>query len=161
MAPGHTYDKNTVKALYNLGFRTVTDGLYTKPYYYKKVLFVPCRLQEYRNIKGIDTICLHSNLMTDDNIKELEEFCRKNQKNIVAFMPEELKNYAVKRSVGVILSEKRILLIRKIKDKIANSEQLKWYMQYTYDKNSKKKMIKRVFYLPMLVIGKKGSRKSG
>lgn len=158
MAPGHTYDKNTVKALYNLGFRTVTDGLYTKPYYFENVLFAPCRLQEYRNIKGIDTICLHSNLMTDAEIKELEMFCKKNQKHIIPFQPDALAGYAVKRTWFVAMSEKWMLFLRKLKNGIANSTRLKWYMQYTYDKDSKKKMIKRIFCLPMLVIGGKGSK---
>ena len=158
MAPGHTYDRNTVKALYNLGFRTVTDGLYTRPYYFEKILFVPCRLQEYRNIKGIDTICLHSNLMTDAEIKELEMFCKKNQKYIIPFRTDAVESYAVKRMWFVTLCEKWVLFLRKLKNGIANSNRLKWYMQYTYDKNSKKKMIKRIFCLPMLVIGGKGSK---
>jgi len=159
MAPGHTYDRNTVKALYSLGFRVVTDGLYTSPYYFDNLLFVPCRLQEYRNIKGIDTICLHSNLMTEAEIKELEAFCKKNQKCIIPFRPEELERYAIKRTWIVALAEKQTLFLRKLKNRIANSVRLKWYMQYTYDKDSKKKMIKRIICLPLLVIGGNRSKK--
>lgn len=158
MAPGHTFDKNTVKALKNLGFQTVTDGLYQKPYYMNGVLFVPCRLQEYRNIKGIDTICLHSNLMSDAEIKELESFCQKNREQIVPFAPEKWKKYAVKRTIWVVLAEKGMLFIRRTKNGIANSERLAWYMQYTYDKNSKKKLAKRIFCLPMLLFGGKGRK---
>ena len=40
MAPGHTYDNNTLKALYECGFRVITDGLFHKPYYDKKILFI-------------------------------------------------------------------------------------------------------------------------
>jgi len=154
MAPGHTYDKNTIKALYNLGFCTVTDGLSNMPYYYEKMLFVPCRLQEYRNVKGLDTICLHSNLMADEEIKELEAFCRKNQEYIIPFLPDELKMYARKRTCAVIISEKTELFRRRVKNKVANSVRLNWYMKYTYDKNSKIKILKRILFLPMLLFHK-------
>lgn len=157
MAPGHTYDKNTIKALKELGFTAVTDGLYHKPYYMDGIICVPCRLQEYRNIQGLDTICLHSNLMSEKEIKELERFCEKNKQNIISFNPEEMKNKAVKRNCIVALSERKVLIVRRIKNKIANSKRLKWYMQYTYDKSSKKKLAKRIFCLPMLLFGGKGS----
>ena len=153
MAPGHTFDRNTLKALHHLGFHTVTDGLYKRPYYYEKMLFVPCRLQEYRNVKGIDTICLHSNLMSEKDIKELEQFCKDNQELVAAFYPEALKGQASKRSVLTALSEKMMLFVRKTKNKFANSKRLAWYMQYTYDKNSKRKWINRVLKLPMLLFG--------
>lgn len=154
MAPGHTYDGNTIKALQKLGFRTVTDGLYHKPYRVQDLLFVPCRLQEYRNITGIDTICLHSNHMSDGEIKELEVFCKANVEWIVPFKPDNMKKLAVKRNFAVACYEKRVLALRKIKNRIANSKRLAWYMQYTADKSSKKKWIKRVCYLPLLVFGK-------
>lgn len=130
--------------------------MYHKPYYYEKILFIPCRLQEYRNVQGIDTICLHSNLMSDAEIKELEAFCKKHQKDIIPFEPEKLEEYAVNRTFTVTLSERSMLFIRNMKNKIANSKRLAWYMQYTYDKNSKKKLVKRIFCLPMLLVGKKG-----
>lgn len=156
MAPGHTYDKNTVRALKNLGFHTVTDGLYSKPYHMDGILFIPCRLKEYRNVSGIDTICLHSNMMSEKEIKNLEQFCRKNKENIISFCPEEMKTEAVNRNFFVVLSERKELLARRFKNKISNSKRLTWYMQYTYDKNSRKKLVKRIFCLPMLIIGGKG-----
>lgn len=158
MAPGHTFDRNTVKALYNLGFQTITDGLYHKPYYFEKILFIPCRLQEYRNVQGIDTICLHSNLMSETEIKELEAFCKKHQEEIIPFNPDTIKEQAVNRTFLVAISERSMLLIRNMKNRIANSKRLAWYMQYTYDKNSKKKLVKRIFCLPMLLIGGKGRK---
>lgn len=158
MAPGHTYDKNTIRALGELGFDAVTDGLHYRPYYMEGILFIPCRLQEYRNIKGIDTICLHSNIMSENEIKELEQFCKKNKDNIIPFYPEGMKTEAVNRNICVALSEKRVRYVRGVKNKIANSERLGWYMQYTYDKNSRKKLVKRMFCLPMLFFGGKGRK---
>ena len=57
------------------------------------------------------------------------------------------------------LAEKQTLFLRKVKNRIANSARLKWYMQYTYDKDSKKKMINRIICLPLLVIGGNRSKK--
>lgn len=154
MAPGHTYDSNTIKALRELGFSTVTDGLYHTPYWDQGIQFIPCRLQEYRNINGIDTICLHSNHMSDADIRELEAFCKANKEQIIPFSPDGMKWLAVKRNFAVICYEKRVLILRKLKNKIANSKRLAWYMLYTADKSSKKKWIKRICYLPLLVFGK-------
>ena len=154
MAPGHTFDKTTLKALAVSGFECITDGLYKRPYYSEDMLFVPCRLQEYRKVKGIDTICLHSNLMSEADMEELETFCRNNHQNIVPFNVEELKQKAVKRTMWVAIYERWILCLRNGKDRIANSKRLAWYMQYTNDKNSKKKWLKRLFYLPLLLVGR-------
>lgn len=153
MAPGHTYDKNTLKALRDCGFIAVTDGLSWKPYISEGLLFVPCRLQTLKKLKGIDTLCLHSNLMTQGDIQELEVFCKNNYKNILPFLPEQIKGYAVKRNIFIAVSEKMNLCIRKIKTSVAGSKRLAWYMNYTNDKSSKKKWIKRLVYLPMLIVG--------
>lgn len=150
MAPGHTYDRNTLKALHELGFRTVTDGLYSKPYYDEGLLFIPCRLQEYHRVKGIDTICLHSNNMSDSDIRKLEEFCKKNIENIIPFSADKMEKHAVKRTIYVVCSERITLIFRRTKNHIANSKRLAWYMQYTNDKNSKKKWLKRICCLPLL-----------
>ena len=155
MAPGHTFDKNTIKALQTLGFHTVTDGLYQKPYYMDGILCIPCRLQEYRNIKGIDTICLHSNMMSEKDIKELEQFCKNHKEHIIPFRPEAMKAYAVKRNWYVAAAEKGMLSLRRMKNNIANSGRLAWYMQYTYDKSSKKKWLKRFVCLPKLLFWRK------
>ena len=42
MAPSHSFDKTTIRALKDLGFRCVTDGLTARPYTYMGMLFVPC-----------------------------------------------------------------------------------------------------------------------
>ena len=154
MAPGHTYDKNTLKALRELGFCTVTDGLYSKPYYDEELLFIPCRLQEYHRVKGIDTICLHSNNMSDSDIRKLEVFCIKNKKNIISFSAEKMEKYAVNRTISAVISERIYLIIRRMKNRIANSKRLTWYMQYTNDNNSKKKWLKRIYCLPLLLFGR-------
>lgn len=158
MAPGHTFDKNTLKALEELGFRVVTDGLYSLPYFRGRIMFVPCRLQKLKNISGIDTVCLHSNLMTDAEIKELEFFCKKNRNLIKPFNADEIRTMAVRYNIWIPLWEKGVLYIRKIKHKIATSNRLTWYMQYTYDDNRIKKCVKRILALPLIVFVTKGRK---
>jgi len=154
MAPGHTYDKSTVKALVASGFECITDGFYKKPYYSDGLLFVPCRLQGYQKIKGVDTLCLHSNLMSEADLMDLENFCKSNYQNIIPFDIEKMQQIAVKRTWWVILYERWILCVRNGRNKIANSGRLVWYMQYTSDKSSKKKWLKRICYLPLLLFGR-------
>ena len=40
MAPAHSYDKNTLRALKELGFTKLTDGFGKQPYSYKGLLFI-------------------------------------------------------------------------------------------------------------------------
>ena len=56
MAPGHTFDLNTLRALKELGFNAVTDALTASPYVREGILHIPCRLAGYDRIKGIDTL---------------------------------------------------------------------------------------------------------
>lgn len=154
MAPGHTFDRNTVKVLYHLGFHTITDGLYEKPYIYLNILFVPCLLQGFKNIHGIDTICLHSNNMSETDMEKLEVFCKKNRNEIVSFRPEELRKLAVNRNIFVALKEKNRLWIRNCKSCVSGSKRLQWYFNYTNDKNSLKKWLKRLGYLPAILFWK-------
>lgn len=49
MALGHSFDRNTLKALKELGFKAITDGLYKKPYIwlYEKAAILKRRLRNY------------------------------------------------------------------------------------------------------------------
>ncbi len=154
MAPGHTFDNNTLKALVECGFKVVTDGLYKKPYYEKGLLFVPCRLRGFKKPDGIDTVCLHTNLMDEQDVKALETFCRNNREVIVDFDAMRYREFAAQRTFAVRMSEKIVLFKRQIKDKIANSKRLVWYMERTNHGSSKVKWVKRMVCLPMLLFYK-------
>lgn len=154
MAPGHTYDDNTVKALSELGFTTITDGLYELPYIYKGIMCVPCRLAEYRNVHGLDTLCMHANIMDDDDFTALEEFLKEHQNDIIPFDVDKLRSQAVEWSETVAKAERKVLAIRQRKDKAANSARISWYLSYTNHSNSKIKWLKRVVMLPLLLTNK-------
>lgn len=151
MAPGHTYDLNTLRALKICGFSTVTDGLFKKPYWEEGLLFIPCRLTGNYRIKGIDTICLHSNLMQEEDFLKLEKFCQEHKDEIIPFNPEEFKQCMQKRNLYVKIYEKAMLQKRRIKNKVAHSERLSRYMEWTNHKNSKVKWMKRILCIPVLL----------
>lgn len=154
MAPGHTYDNNTLKVLVECGFKVVTDGLYKKPYYEKGLLFVPCRLRGFRKPDEVDTVCLHTNLMDEQDVKDLDAFCRDNRDVIVDYDAMRYKASVMRRTFKVRLSEKVVLFIRQVKDKIVNSKRLAWYMEKTNHNSSKVKWTKRMICLPMLLFYK-------
>lgn len=151
MAPGHTFDDNTIKALKMIGFSSLTDGLYDKAYVKNGILCVPCRLAEYRNVYGLDTLCFHTNLMNDDAIAKLEEFISSHRDDIVDFDVDGLRSGAVEWTPAIARVEAKVLATRRRKDKVANSPRLAWYMSYTNHSNSKVKWAKRVVCLPLLL----------
>lgn len=152
MAPGHTYDQNTLKALRECGFKVVTDGLYDKPYRDSGLLFIPCRLRGLKKTAGTDTICLHTNLMSDADMRELEAFCRDNREWIVPFETKQMEQDGKKRTWFVALYERCVLWKRNFKNKIAGSKRLAWYMQKTNHASSKVKWLKRLVCFPMLLL---------
>lgn len=85
MAPGHTYDENTLKSLKELGFHYVTDGYTDCCYIRNGLTFIPCKSAGKPCRKGIDTICLHINGMVEEQFEELERIIRENRKDIVDF----------------------------------------------------------------------------
>lgn len=151
MAPGHTYDKNTLKALAECGFRVITDGLSSKPYLEDGILCIPCRLRGFKTPDGIDTVCLHTNLMDEQDMEELDAFCKENREVIRSFEPERYRKQAGKKSFLSKLKECLVLIIRQLKDKIANSKRFAWYLKKTNHASSKVKWVKRVVCLPLLL----------
>lgn len=73
MAPSHTYDKNTLKALKELGFRYVTDGLTSWPYEHDGLLFVPCKDAKIRRNRKLSTVCYHTNEAKEERFLETEK----------------------------------------------------------------------------------------
>ena len=154
MAPGHTYDENTLDALKALGFTALTDGLYDKPYIRNGIICVPCRLARIDRLTGIDTLCIHSNLMSDGEIDELETYIRSHTEDIISFSSLLAKNEVMDYSDKIKRAEKKVLEKRVSKGKIAESKRLAWYLSYTNHKNAKIKWLKRVAFLPLLLTNK-------
>lgn len=74
MAPAHSYDKNTLKALKETGFQALTDGFGDAPYTYRGLTFYPISFQLSRTLKkkgGYSTMVIHAGTASD---RELERY---------------------------------------------------------------------------------------
>lgn len=150
MAPSHTYDTHTLRALKENGFFYVTDGYAYKCYMHEGLLFVPSRSPKVGTIKGIDTICLHLNNLTQKHFDEIEIFIKKNREHIVNFS-DLLENEAYRQKFIIAkICEKKNLKLRLWKDNINNNQVIKQYLAHTYTKNKWSRLIKRVLLLPKL-----------
>lgn len=79
MAPAHSLDWNTIKALKENGIFIITDGRCAYPYKKREVLFVP-QVWSWprRKMLGIYTACFHINSWTESNFVALEKYIRDN-----------------------------------------------------------------------------------
>ena len=86
MAPSHSFDSNTLKALSDLGFVSISDGYGFVPYMINDIMLVPQLFSRpFRYIPGVSTICIHINQMSDSEIKSLSDFIINNTKHFVDF----------------------------------------------------------------------------
>lgn len=168
MAPGHTYDRKTLKALHALGFTMVTDGYSKEPYHANGLVFLPCTLAKPKEPKCVDTLCLHINSMTKQELEELEQFisghagliCSVNDLIGVTEQGEELTERAsetskicVKKKNPLIwLEERKNLRVRKIKAFVAENEIMQQYFERTDHADAAVKKKKRLLGLPGLVV---------
>ncbi|OQB43896.1 MAG: Polysaccharide deacetylase [Parcubacteria group bacterium ADurb.Bin159] len=86
IAPAHSFDKNTVKALEINNFKYISDGIALWPFKRYNLVWIPQISGKVRQIPfGIITICLHSSSLNTQHFKLIENFIKKNQKNIIDF----------------------------------------------------------------------------
>lgn len=86
MAPAHSYDRNTLRALEELGYTKITDGFGTVPYRKGGITFYPISFRldsSLKRKKGTTTMVLHTNTMNDSDF----ERCRR------LFETEEMISY--------------------------------------------------------------------
>ena len=103
MAPGHSYDANTLRALKECGFRFVTDGYGSAPYQRAGLTFFPIsflRSRELKKKEGITTFVLHPAEMSDAEFDEYEKLFSENREQFVDY--GEFFKRPVRRSGGGI-----------------------------------------------------------
>ncbi len=155
MAPGHTYDKNTLKALRKLNFTCVSDGYAKIPYFTKGLLFVPCRSSRPKISGGVDTICLHCNELHESDYRELENFLERHGGQIIPFSELLEQLWYPGKTLKIRLQEKRCLAMHRVRKYVAEDEVLQMYLQDTFDENASRKKRKRIRALPKLLFGRK------
>lgn len=86
MAPSHSFDIHTVRALRALGFKRVTDGFGVYPYEIEGLTLVPQLLASPFHLGfGVYTICLHTNEMNSRKIENMLKFMKSNEHRFVGF----------------------------------------------------------------------------
>ncbi len=93
MAPSHSYDRNTLKALKKNGFCRITDGFGKGPYEMDGMVFYPISTSKARILaskdEGIVTFVYHANTMDDKDFDTFEKLFDKGE--VVSF--EEFLHY--------------------------------------------------------------------
>lgn len=80
MAPAHSYDKNTLKALKDIGFTKITDGFGRRPYIWRSITFYPISFQLSRSLKktkGTTTMVIHANEMSEKDMERCVGYLEK------------------------------------------------------------------------------------
>lgn len=123
MAPAHSYDKNTIKALKELGYTKMTDGFGKYPYQWQGMSFYPISFLLSRSLKkkkGYTTMVIHTNTLSDEGINRLRSICEKYRKDMVSyqsFLDEKIR----KRSFAGHIRENFLARVKhglvKIKEK--------------------------------------------
>ena len=116
MAPSHSFDRLTLRALRELGFTTVTDGFTPWPSIEHGLIFLPQWLAIPRVLPlGVQTFCLHINVMTEGQIRRVERFVAEHHREFLTFAearalatPRTL-NRVAGRVVGSTLRSLKIL----------------------------------------------------
>jgi predicted deacetylase len=107
MAPAHSYDRNTLKALKNIGFEKITDGFGDMPYKSKGMTFYPISYKQssaLRKKKGYTTFVVHTNTMNDKDFERYEKLFKENSDKLISYS-ELLELRAKKRSIIGSLKE--------------------------------------------------------
>ena len=86
IAPAHSFDKNTIKALQSESDITIiSDGIAWSPYYKYNMHWIPQQLWKPRDMPfGVWTICYHPDEMRDRDFDILERFLEKNHKKFTS-----------------------------------------------------------------------------
>jgi len=151
MAPGHTFDENTLKALVANGIFNVTDGYSKQLYIREGVTFYPCKLSEAKVVNSIDTVCIHLNNWTDRDFGELEQFLKEHQDICTDFDEIKRNNEAQPYGRQIEKQEEAYKKLKARKQKAAESDIMQAYLRKSYSTNKVVKLIKRVLFLPMLL----------
>lgn len=114
MAPAHSYDKNTLRALRELGIGKITDGFGDCPYVWKGITFYPISFRmssSLRKKNGTTTMVIHANTISDEELKK----CRKIFENEEMISYEEyLKMPAVNRGFLGHIAEYIMATVKRI-----------------------------------------------
>jgi predicted deacetylase len=106
-APSHTFDDNTLRALYSkTAIRKISDTIAFFPYKKGEFVFFPQQFGYFReiNIPGYWTFCFHPNAMKNDDYERIDLFIKKNQNRFSSFDEIETEVFVCKSMLDKVLS---------------------------------------------------------
>ena len=101
MAPAHSYDKNTLRALKENGFTKVTDGFGSRPYSWQGLTFYPISYRLSRTLQkktGYSTMVVHAGTVKKEELKNYESYFNRPGVEWISY-EEYLMQEPVKRTV--------------------------------------------------------------
>jgi len=116
MAPGHTFDQNTLKALKANNIYKLTDGFGNQPYIRNGISFYPISKKRSECIsdkEGYSTYVLHTNGMSDSDIDNFERLITDNCDKFISY-DEYLRVQAYERGMLGIIKEYCLALAKHI-----------------------------------------------
>ncbi len=115
MAPAHSYDKNTLRALKELGYTRITDGFGKEPYLWKGMIFYPISFllsNSLKKKKGYTTMVVHTNTLSDEGMNKYRDIFEKYQRNLISYS-DYLSKRAKKRT---IFTQIKVYLLANLKN---------------------------------------------
>lgn len=100
MAPAHSYDRNTLRALTETGFHRMTDGFGNRPYLYQGLVFYPISFRlgsTFKKKNGCSTMVIHAGTVSSDEIGRYEKLFEKSDVEWISYQ-EYLQVSPVKRT---------------------------------------------------------------
>lgn len=86
VAPSHSFDKNTIRALLQNGFNYISDGIALYPFKKRGLIWLPQIFWRPRKfMAGLITIALHPNTMSREDLVVLQNFIEVNRNKIGNF----------------------------------------------------------------------------
>lgn len=101
MAPAHSYDRNTLKALKDTGFKGITDGFGDCPYVYQGLTFYPISFRfsaTLKKKKGYSTMVVHTGTNTEKEMEQYEGYFQRGDVTWISY-GEYLNVKAAKRGI--------------------------------------------------------------
>ena len=80
MAPGHSYDQNTLTALKENGFSEMTDGFGDRPYLFHGMTFYPISFllsRTFQKKNGYSTMVVHTGTVSDQDLDHYRTYFQK------------------------------------------------------------------------------------
>lgn len=88
MAPAHSYDRNTLKALKELGYCKMTDGFGSRPYRWQGMTFYPISFMLSRSLKkkkGVTTMVVHTNEIDAAGMERMRKLLLEQQNHLISY----------------------------------------------------------------------------